>query len=151
MLHITSPHSTRRARTDGQTQRQQAGGAEPPGLVTGLLPHTRTRRRLPPEQLLSSEVGGRGCQADLGLDFWCQDRLEGHGVGRISSWKPGPRSQGLKPNSWGLKGGDQLWAAAGFVGRWMQQAPSWLGSLGQRGFLQRADWTPCPPRPRARG
>lgn len=61
MLHITSPHRAHGGH--GQTDRRSGSrrvALNQPGLVTGPLPHTRTRRRLPSEQLLSSEVGGRG-------------------------------------------------------------------------------------------
>lgn len=105
-----------RAWPAGRTRLQLVAGGGPAHAQGSGLPSFPTpaaRNGLALEQLLSSEGGGRGYQAYLGLDFWCQDQLEGQtgdeGEGRPPAGSLAPGSKLLhqvpkEPSPWGLRG-----------------------------------------------
>lgn len=108
MPHILFPQRAHAGRW-GQTELQPAAGGRTgqarPGAA--LLPHTSTGGGLPLEQLLSSEVGRQGHQADLGLEFLVPGlggrgmKTEGRAGLQLGVWPQGPRSWGVRKASSG--------------------------------------------------
>lgn len=146
MPHIVFPQRAHAGRW-GQTELQLAAGGctEQAWPGAALLPHTSTGGGLPLEQLLNSEVGRQGHQADLGLEFLVSGlggrgmKTEGRAGLQVGVWPQGPRSWGVRK------------ASSGPCTAWGR--PPCRCSLlalavgGWHGFLQGAWCQPIPARP----